>query len=93
MDVSKKRRKETEEFCPVDESDISSSSSPVVIFAHGAGAPSSSDWMIRYAFVVYFFGHRLVLTFLLFFLLLRWKDKLKKSLAAVEVITFDYPCQ
>ncbi|KAJ0255199.1 Alpha/beta-Hydrolases superfamily protein [Hirschfeldia incana] len=67
MDASKKRRKETEEICPVDESEIQSSSSPVVIFAHGAGAPSSSDWMIR------------------------WKDKLKKSLLAVEVITFDYP--
>ncbi|CAK7335699.1 unnamed protein product [Dovyalis caffra] len=25
-----------------------SSSSPVVVFAHGAGAPSSSDWMIRW---------------------------------------------
>lgn len=23
-------------------------SSPLVVFAHGAGAPSSSDWMIRY---------------------------------------------
>ncbi|KAG2325147.1 hypothetical protein Bca4012_039639 [Brassica carinata] len=68
MDASKKRRKETEELCFGDEdSEIPSSSSPVVIFAHGAGAPSSSDWMIR------------------------WKDKLKKSLAAVEVITFDYP--
>ncbi|MCI12396.1 KAT8 regulatory NSL complex subunit 3-like, partial [Trifolium medium] len=22
--------------------------SPVVIFAHGAGAPSSSDWMLRW---------------------------------------------
>lgn len=22
--------------------------SPVVVFAHGAGAPSSSDWMIRF---------------------------------------------
>lgn len=22
--------------------------SPVVVFAHGAGAPSSSDWMVRY---------------------------------------------
>ncbi|KAH7841294.1 hypothetical protein Vadar_028027 [Vaccinium darrowii] len=24
--------------------------SPVVVFAHGAGAPSSSDWMIRSSF-------------------------------------------
>lgn len=24
--------------------------SPVVVFAHGAGAPSSSDWMIRFYF-------------------------------------------
>lgn len=24
--------------------------SPVVVFAHGAGAPSSSDWMIRFNF-------------------------------------------
>lgn len=68
MEASNKRRKETEELCFGDEeSEISSYSSPVVIFAHGAGAPSSSDWMIR------------------------WKDKLKKSLSAVEVITFDYP--
>ena len=22
--------------------------SPVIVFAHGAGAPSSSDWMIRF---------------------------------------------
>lgn len=56
MEASNKRR-ETEELCFGDEeSEISSYSSPVVIFAHGAGAPSSSDWMIRYAFV-YFFGH------------------------------------
>ncbi|KAF2592864.1 hypothetical protein F2Q70_00043779 [Brassica cretica] len=68
MEASNKRRKETEELCFGDEElEISSYSSPVVIFAHGAGAPSSSDWMIR------------------------WKDKLKKSLSAVEVITFDYP--
>lgn len=52
MDASKKRRKETEElYFGDEESEISSSSAPVVIFAHGAGAPSSSDWMIRYAFV------------------------------------------
>lgn len=24
--------------------------SPVIVFAHGAGAPSSSDWMIRFSF-------------------------------------------
>lgn len=29
--------------------------SPVVIFAHGAGAPSSSDWMLRFHFHFYFF--------------------------------------
>ena len=23
---------------------------PVVVFAHGAGAPSSSEWMLRYIF-------------------------------------------
>jgi len=28
---------------------------PVVIFAHGAGAPSSSDWMLRFHFL--FFIH------------------------------------
>lgn len=28
--------------------------SPVVVFAHGAGAPSSSDWMIRFhSFYIY----------------------------------------
>ncbi|CAH8368679.1 unnamed protein product [Eruca vesicaria subsp. sativa] len=57
---------ENEELCSGDESEILSSS-PVVVLAHGAGAPSSSHWMIR------------------------WKDMLKKSLAAVEVVTFDYP--
>lgn len=25
--------------------------SPVVVLAHGAGAPSSSDWMVRYHFL------------------------------------------
>jgi uncharacterized protein len=28
--------------------------SPVVIFAHGAGAPSSSDWMLRFHFLYSF---------------------------------------
>nr|GEY68383.1 KAT8 regulatory NSL complex subunit 3 [Tanacetum cinerariifolium] len=43
--------------------------SPVVVFAHGAGAPSSSDWMIR------------------------WKNLLADALHAIEVVTFDYPCE
>ncbi|WZZ04995.1 hypothetical protein YC2023_090916 [Brassica napus] len=52
MEASNKRRREAEELCFADEeSEISSSSLPLVIFAHGAGAPSSSDWMIRYAFI------------------------------------------
>lgn len=59
MASRRKRRKVNEE------SEIPCS--PVVIFAHGAGAPSSSDWMIR------------------------WKEMLKKTLEAVEVVTFDYP--
>ncbi|XVF51339.1 hypothetical protein PTKIN_Ptkin04bG0177200 [Pterospermum kingtungense] len=29
-------------------SSLGESSSPLVVFAHGAGAPSSSDWMIRW---------------------------------------------
>lgn len=36
--------------------------SPVVVFAHGAGAPSSSDWMIRFCFflsLIYHFLSRL----------------------------------
>ena len=39
---TKRRRKTKSEGT----SDMSSSS-PVVVFAHGAGAPSSSDWMLR----------------------------------------------
>ncbi|GFP86714.1 kat8 regulatory nsl complex subunit 3 [Phtheirospermum japonicum] len=42
---------------------------PVVVLAHGAGAPSSSDWMIR------------------------WKCMLAEALNAIEVVTFDYPCE
>ncbi|KFK32991.1 hypothetical protein AALP_AA6G315100 [Arabis alpina] len=56
---AKRRRKNN------DDTEIQSS--PVIVFAHGAGAPSSSDWMIR------------------------WKDMIKKKLAAIEVVTFDYP--
>lgn len=29
---------------------VTDEKSPVVVFAHGAGAPSSSDWMIRFKF-------------------------------------------
>ncbi|CAN0908788.1 KAT8 regulatory NSL complex subunit 3 [Linum grandiflorum] len=57
-----KRRKKNK-----DSKKTSSSPSPVVVFAHGAGAPSSSEWMIR------------------------WKELLKNSIDAVEVVTFDYP--
>ncbi|EEF51332.1 testis development protein prtd, putative [Ricinus communis] len=41
---SKRRRKNP----TIITSDMSSSPSPVVVFAHGAGAPSSSDWMIKW---------------------------------------------
>ncbi|XP_057998855.1 uncharacterized protein LOC131177778 [Hevea brasiliensis] len=41
---SKRRRKNHGE----DTNEESSSQPPVVVFAHGAGAPSSSDWMIRW---------------------------------------------
>lgn len=30
--------------------------SPVVVFAHGAGAPSSSDWMKRFSFFLLLFS-------------------------------------
>ncbi|KAG6788231.1 hypothetical protein POTOM_004288 [Populus tomentosa] len=39
-----KRRRKTKSEGTND----NSSSSPVVVFAHGAGAPSSSDWMLRW---------------------------------------------
>ncbi|KAH8522103.1 hypothetical protein H0E87_002933 [Populus deltoides] len=39
-----KRRRKTKSEGTNDKS----SSSPVVVFAHGAGAPSSSDWMLRW---------------------------------------------
>lgn len=47
---SKRRRKNSSKE---DDTNGSSSSSPekmtpVLVFAHGAGAPSSSDWMVRY---------------------------------------------
>ncbi|KAB5573481.1 hypothetical protein DKX38_000675 [Salix brachista] len=42
---TKRRRKTKSEG--TNEND-KSSSSPVVVFAHGAGAPSSSDWMLRW---------------------------------------------
>lgn len=41
---TKRRRKTKSEG--TNEND-KSSTSPVVVFAHGAGAPSSSDWMLR----------------------------------------------
>ncbi|CAM9002378.1 unnamed protein product [Rhodiola kirilowii] len=66
--ASKRRRTETKDATePVSSSTNTTKLRPVVVFAHGAGAPSSSEWMIR------------------------WRDKLEKSLEAVEVITFDYP--
>ncbi|XP_010441366.1 PREDICTED: KAT8 regulatory NSL complex subunit 3-like [Camelina sativa] len=64
MASRRKRRKVNQESC-AEKSEIPCS--PVVLLAHGAGAPSSSDWMIR------------------------WKEMLKKTLGAVEVVTFDYP--
>ncbi|RVX04150.1 hypothetical protein CK203_015661 [Vitis vinifera] len=68
---SKRRRKNSSKE---DDTNGSSSSSPekmtpVLVFAHGAGAPSSSDWMVR------------------------WKDMMGKAMHAVEVVTFDYPCE
>ncbi|VVA35709.1 PREDICTED: alpha/beta hydrolase [Prunus dulcis] len=49
---SKRRRKDQSKDDANDVSATSSSTleklSPVVVFAHGAGAPSSSDWMIRW---------------------------------------------
>ncbi|XP_058095990.1 uncharacterized protein LOC131241253 isoform X1 [Magnolia sinica] len=41
---SKRRRKKESE----EEGDSLRNISPLVVFAHGAGAPSSSDWMIRW---------------------------------------------
>ncbi|GAB4857545.1 hypothetical protein Ancab_015453 [Ancistrocladus abbreviatus] len=49
--------------------------SPVVVFAHGAGAPSTSEWMIRSSLPPFSV----------------WKARLEKALHAVEVVTFDYP--
>jgi len=47
MDLSRpaKRRRQSK-----DVESEASTLSPVVIFAHGAGAPSSSDWMQRLLF-------------------------------------------
>ncbi|KAM1736559.1 hypothetical protein ACFX12_014903 [Malus domestica] len=51
---SKRRRKNQSKDEADDPSAAPSSTpeklSPVVVFAHGAGAPSSSDWMIRFLF-------------------------------------------
>ncbi|KAL5989282.1 hypothetical protein ACLOJK_010172 [Asimina triloba] len=68
----KRRRNEEEEGGERGEGHSSprkDSTSPLVVFAHGAGAPSSSDWMIR------------------------WKELLRNAVNAVEVVTFDYPCE
>lgn len=55
---SKRRRKDQSKDDANDVSATSSSTleklSPVVVFAHGAGAPSSSDWMIRSLFSFFF---------------------------------------
>ncbi|XP_050229015.1 uncharacterized protein LOC126678166 [Mercurialis annua] len=60
-----KRRRKNQSKLTNDSSSLPAS--PVVVFAHGAGAPSSSDWMTR------------------------WKEMLRSSLNAIEVVTFDYP--
>lgn len=61
---SKRRRK--------NECGDDTSSSPVVVFAHGAGAPSSSDWMIKsntYSFSLFFLSSGTLL-FVLFSLII-----------------------
>ena len=46
---SKRRRTDNPETKKVTvEPSNSKNLSPLVVFAHGAGAPSTSDWMIRY---------------------------------------------
>lgn len=74
--------------------------SPVVVFAHGLGAPSSSDWMTRFSPQHFLFASPLHLyisiyacNFNKFVHLGRWKELLTDALGAVEVITFDYPCK
>lgn len=49
----RKKSKKNDEISPKKNDNVGSSAvasaplSPLVVFAHGAGAPSSSDWMIR----------------------------------------------
>ncbi|CAM8980320.1 unnamed protein product [Rhodiola kirilowii] len=81
--ASKRRRTETKDATePVSSSTNTTKLRPVVVFAHGAGAPSSSEWMIRWICACFYYvypgsGYGEI----------SWK----KSLEAVEVITFDYP--
>lgn len=44
-----KRRRQNKDDDEIEASTLQKLS-PVVIFAHGAGAPSSSDWMLRLRF-------------------------------------------
>lgn len=44
--ASRRKRRKVNEKSSTDKLEIACS--PVVVLAHGAGAPSSSDWMIRY---------------------------------------------
>ncbi|XP_059642432.1 uncharacterized protein LOC132284350 [Cornus florida] len=46
--LKRRRKNQNEHDDEVEEAKEKKKPSPVVVFAHGAGAPSSSDWMIRW---------------------------------------------
>ena len=77
-----KRRRINQTKADIDADDTSAEKlSPVVVFAHGAGAPSSSDWMIRSLF--YFFYATFISCILIYgscwFQLCIYKKKKKKE--------------
>ena len=62
-----KRRRETKDRdSAYDTSSLDEKLSPVVVFAHGAGAPSSSDWMIRFCGSLFFSLFHFVFVFYYF---------------------------
>ncbi|XP_026411789.1 KAT8 regulatory NSL complex subunit 3-like isoform X1 [Papaver somniferum] len=63
-----KRRRKDDQIEDIPNESSHPQKYPLVVFAHGAGANSSSEWMKR------------------------WKDMMGKALLAVDVVTFDYPC-
>lgn len=69
-----KRRRQNKDDDEIEASTLQKLS-PVVIFAHGAGAPSSSDWMLRLRFFLFKKKDFLELQFLYInFKIIKWVE-------------------